>query len=111
MTAKIAALVFTLLIDIGIGVAVFVFLLVAMNGFSESDATWGLGVYIVLAIVISVTMGTLAFFGVGFLMKRHLSGAVAALIAVPVFSVIGGCLKLVCCFIGIGVADYVRVNY
>jgi hypothetical protein len=111
MAAKIAALVITLLINIGIGVAVFVFMLVAMNGFSESDAEWGLGVYIVLALIVSVAMGTLAFFGVGFLMKKGLNGAVAALIAVPVFSVIGGVVKVVCGFIGIAVADYVRVNY
>ena len=86
-------------------------MLVAMNGFSESDAEWGLGVYIVLGLGVSILMGTLAYFATSYLIKKDLNGAVSALIAVPVFSVVGGGLKLVCCFIGIAVADYVRVNY
>jgi len=46
-----------LLISIAFGVAVFFFrLLFAMNGFSESDTNYGLGAYILLAILVSLLM-------------------------------------------------------
>ena len=111
MASKIAAFIVTFLTNLVIGVAIFFFMLVAMNGFHESDANWGLGVYIALALSISVVMSVLAYIATGYLIRKELHGAIAVLVAVPVFSVIGGCLKFVCCFIGIGVADYVRVNY
>jgi hypothetical protein len=43
-------------------------------------------------------------------MKRNFRGWTAALIAVPVFSVIGLGLKLVCSVVGVAVSEYVRVN-
>ena len=111
MAAKITAFILTLLINIAIGVAVFFFMLIIMNGFSGSDAEPGLIAYVALGLLVSLLMGTGAFLLTSFLMKRELKGAIAALIAVPIFSVVGGGLKIVCAFIGIMIADYVRVNY
>ena len=111
MTAKIVAFVITLLTNIAIGVAVFFFMLLAMNGFQESDATYGLVTYIVLALVISLAMSTAAWFAVRYLQTREFRGWIAALIAVPAFSIIGGSLKIVCGIIGVLIAEYVRVNH
>jgi hypothetical protein len=110
MTAKLAALLVTLLINIAVGVAIFFFMLLAMNGYSESDAMWGLGVYIVLGLTVSVTASAGAFFTVQLLIKRKFNQALSALIAVPIFSVIGAGLKIVCSFIGVLTSEYVRTH-
>lgn len=111
MAAKIIAALITLIANIAGGVVFFFFLLIAMNGLSESDANWGFGAYIILAIIVTLLMSTGAFLLVPFLQKKQFSGVVSALIAIPVFSIVGVGLKFVCCLIGIGIADYVRVNY
>jgi hypothetical protein len=111
MAAKLAAFLITLLINIAVGVAIFFFMLLAMNGFSESDALYGLGTYIVLAILVSLLMTGGAVVVVQVLTKRQFRGWVAALIAIPIFSVVGASLKFVCSIIGVLIADYVRVNY
>lgn len=110
MAPKLAAFFITLLINIAIGVVVFFFLLIAMNGYSESDANYGLGTYIILALLVSVVMSSLAALVVHVLLKRKFRGFIAALIAIPTFSVVGAGLKLLCCIIGLLIADYVRVN-
>jgi hypothetical protein len=110
MSAKILTALITLLINIAIGVAIFFVLLLAMNGYSESDATYGLGSYVVLALIVSLLMSTCAAVLVHILMKRQFRGWTAALIAVPSFSIIGGGLKVVCSIIGVAVAEYARVN-
>lgn len=111
MVSKIVTFAITFLINVAIGVVVLFFMLIAMNGFSESDANYGLGAYIVLAFLVSLAMGTLAAITVHLLMRRQFGGVVAGLIAVAIFSVIGGVLKFVCSMIGVMVAEYVRVNH
>ena len=108
---KLVSFFLTLAINIAIGVVVFFFLLIAMNGYSESDATYGLVVYGVLALVVSLLMAGGALATAQALMKRSYSGVSAAFIAVPIFSVIGAGLKIACALIGVLVADYVRVHY
>ncbi len=111
MAIKIAAFVITLLINISVGVAVFFFMLLAMNGFSESDATYGFGAYIVMAVIVTLLMSTLAVVSIQLLIKREFRGWVSALIAVPIFSVIGAGLKIACSIIGVMIAEYVRTHY
>lgn len=111
MTAKIIAAIITCLINIAAGVVIFFMMLVAMNGFSGSDAEWGLGAYIILALIISLSMSLGAFLLSGLLLNKQFSSVTAALIAIAVFAIAGIVLKIVSSLIGIGVADYVRVNY
>lgn len=111
MAVKVAASFVTLLINIAAGVVIFFFMLLAMNGFSQSDANYGLGTYIVLAVFVSLLIGLGAAVVVHLLMKREFRSAVVSLIAMPVFSVIAAGLKIVCSIIGVLVAAYVRVNY
>ncbi len=111
MAVKIAAFVLTLLINIGIGFALFFVMLVAMNGYSESDATYGLVSFAILGIIVSFLMATLAAFAAGKLIKRELNPILSVLIAVIVFSLFGAFLKVVCSIIGVGISEFVRVNF
>ena len=110
MAPKIIAFLITLILNIAAGVAVFFFMLLAMNGYSESDSTYGLVAYIVLALIVSLLMSFAAVVLVNILQKRKFSGVVSSLIAIPVFVVVGAVLKCVCAIIGVGVAELVRVN-
>jgi hypothetical protein len=111
MAAKLAAFFITLLINVVTGFAIFFFMLLAMNGFSESDATYGIGAYIVLAMVVGLAMSAGAAFTVYLLAKRGFRSGMAVLCAVPLFSVVGAGLNIVCSIIGVLVADYVSVHY
>jgi O-antigen/teichoic acid export membrane protein len=111
MGAKIAALLVTLTAGLAGGVAILFFMLVAMNGYSESDATWGLGIYILLALVASVSMGFVAFFVTGRLIKREFSSVIASLITIAIFSLVGFGLEIVSSLIGVGIAEFVRVKF
>ena len=111
MTAKIAAFLITLLVNIAIGVLVFFFMLIAMNGYSESDATYGLGAYIVLALLVSFLMGLCATAVTQVLLKRNFRPLRAVSISIAAFSFVGIGLEVVCVLIGVLTAEFVRVNY
>lgn len=111
MSAKIAAFVITFLILLAAGVAIFFAMLVAMNGYSESDATYGFAAYIVLAFAVSLAMALQAFLTAGALLKRGKGGPASAVIAILIFSAVGVVLKLACCIIGVGIAEFARVNF
>jgi len=111
MAPKVLAAVITLLINISAGVVVFFAMLLGMNGFSESDANYGIVAYIILAVAVSITMALLAAVGVHLLMKRNFRPVSAAVISIVVFATFGSVLKVVCSVVGILVADFVRVNF
>mgnify|MGYP003594548966 CR=1 FL=1 len=111
MTSKIVAFILTLTLSLAAGTVVLLFLLIAMNGYSESDAMWGLGVYALLAFAVSVLMGFGAFLATGSLQKRQYGAFPSVLISVILFTVIGSIADGVCALIGVGVAEFVRVNF
>lgn len=111
MAAKIIAFLITMVANIASGVGILFIMLIAMNGYSGSDAEWGLGAYIILAIVVSILMGIGAVLLVHRLIKRQFSAALSALIAIIAFSILGIGLEIGCSLIGIGIAEYVRVNH
>lgn len=111
MLSKIIAFSVTFLVTTAVSIALLFGSLLAMNGFSESDASWGLGAYIILSLVIVVVMSAASVVGVHFLVKRAFSSAVAALIATLASSIIGVIATVVSSIIGIMIADFVRRNY
>ena len=111
MASRIVALIATLIVDIVAAIMFLFGMLIAMNGFSEKDATWGLGAFVLLALLVTLVTSIGAFFLTGILIKRQFSPIVSALIAIPVFSIVGIGLEIVCSLIGVGVAEFVRVNY
>lgn len=110
MAAKIAAFVVTLIANIIAAIVILFAMLVAMNGYSESDATWGFGAYVLLALIVAFLMSVSALLSVGFLAKKQFGPVGSALIAIAVFSIVGLGLEIVCGLIGVGMAEFVRVN-
>ena len=111
MIPKVVAAIVTGLMNLAVGVMVFVFMLLAMNGFSESDANYGIVAYIILAVIVTVLMAVSAVATVHLLLKRNWGAAGAAILAILLFSGVGAGLKVVCSIIGLLVADLLRVNF
>jgi hypothetical protein len=86
-------------------------MLVAMNGFSETDATWGLGTYVVLMVVFTAAAGAGAAVMTSRLASRGRGKAVAMLIAIPLFCIGGVLAEIVAGVIGVAVAEIARVNF
>ena len=102
MAAKLAALLLTLLLSIAVGVVVLAFMIIAMNGYSEGDAAWGLGVFVALGLIVSVLAGIAAYFFAGALVKKEFSLLFAASVAVPVCTIVAIVLEIVAALIGVG---------
>ena len=111
MAPKIIACFLTLLANVVAGLSVFFVMLIAMNGYSEDDAVFGIVTYVVLAVLVTIFMSVSAVLLVNNLQKRKFSGVAAAIIAILVFSASGVILKVICGLLGIGIAEFMRVNY
>ena len=111
MIPKLMAAIMTGLVNLAVGIVVFFFMLLAMNGFSESDANYGIATYIILAVVVTILMAVFAVAAVHILLKRNWGAAGAVILAIVIFSGVGAGLKVVCSIIGVLVADFVRVNF
>ena len=111
MSYKIAAIICTFLAAAVADIVILFTMLMAMNGYSESDATWGLAVYVVLAAVASLLMSIGALFLTGKFIGKQFGPLVSLLIAVSVCTVAGLILEIIGGLIGLGVAEFVRLNY
>jgi hypothetical protein len=111
MAVKIVAAISTLILNIAVGVVVLATLILAMNGFNESDAMWGLGTFVVLGFIVAVVMALSAFFLAGFLQKKQYGSVATAILPILVFSIVGGGLEIVAGGVGVGVAEVVRVRF
>ena len=86
-------------------------MLVALNGYSENDAMWGLGTYVVLAVILTAAMAAGAGVTTRALIGKQMSALVSSLIAISLFSIGGVIAGIVCSLIGVGVAEFVRVMF
>ena len=111
MTAKILASVITLVLNAVLAVAVLLFLLLAMNGYSESDAETGLIVYVVLAVLSAILAADASAWVVSMMIRRRFVPASSAVIAVPLCTAFGAGLIVPSALIAVLIAEYVRVNY
>jgi len=111
MSYKIAAIICTFLAAAVADIVILFTMLMAMNGYSESDAMWGLGTFVVFAFLASVFAGIGSIILVSRLQTRQFSVAKGLLIAIPVSSIVGVGLIFASALIGVGVAEFVRVNY
>lgn len=110
MTPKIIAAIIIAGINAVVGVLVFFFLLVAMNGYSERVASYGLGAFVILALIVTMSMAAVGFLLTGRLVKRSRGSVHAALLSTVVGSVLGAFLKVVSALVGIGVAEIIRAG-
>ena len=109
MLPKVIAFVITFAVNLVIAAACLFFLLLALNGFYESDANWGIGAFLMIALFASAGTALVAAGGVHFLMSRKGYGAALSLaIFVPLFIIVGGTINSTGIVIGALVADIVR---
>lgn len=93
---KVETFLITALINIGIGAFLFFMLIISMNGFSEDEATPGLVLFIVWALISSLGAGALSFLSVKYLTeKKSFNRWLAALLAIVVFVIIGAAVNFV----------------
>lgn len=110
MTSKIIAALLIAAINAIMGVAVFLFLLVAMNGYSERIASYGLGAFVILGLAVTVSVAIGGFLITGYLLKRGRSPVLAGFLSTVAGSVLGAFLKVVSALVGIGVAEVIRAG-
>ncbi len=87
---KIASFLITLLGNILIGAILLFFLLLALNGFSEKQATPAIILYVIWALIFSILAASLSVWTLIFLVnKKSFNSLLAGLISVGVFTIIG----------------------
>ncbi len=111
MAAKIVSALVTLILLLALAVVVFAFMIIIMNGFSESDAKWGIYGYLGLSVLVTALMSAGAAVLAGRLMKKEMHIALVVFISSAVFTAIGATLICVSGFVGVVIADIVRKNF
>lgn len=111
MAARLISSVLAVLICLLTGVAILLFLLLAMNGYSEADATWGLAAYIILAFLTAVLIGFAAYYSTNYLLRRTMNAALAAILPAGVLVVLGAGMQVISGLIAVGIAEFARVNW
>ena len=88
-----------------------VVLLIVMNGYSESDAQWGLGGFVLLSIIVAIAMAASGFILTGVLLGRGFRNITAFAIAV-IGPIAGGVvLQSASVVIGLLIAEFVRTTF
>ncbi|HSK70771.1 MAG TPA: hypothetical protein VK892_03680 [Pyrinomonadaceae bacterium] len=106
---KIGAFLLTATANLGIGIILFFFLIIALNGYSESQATPGLILFIVWILFFSLAAAVFSFFTVTFLTKKKsFSPFAAAVFSTIGFVFIGGILDFIGIFAAIGLIEVLR---
>lgn len=110
MGAKIAAFILTFVLQIAIGASLFFLLIVVLNGYSESDAFYGIVSFLVLAFAVSLAMSLAAVLIASKLLARGFRRSVSVMAAVAVCSAAGFVLKAVGGIASVAVAEIARSN-
>ncbi len=100
-----------MVVNVIAGVGTLFFMLIAMNGYSESDASWGFGAYALLAMIVAIAMSIGAVVFANYLINGNRSPALALLISITAFSMIGIVLEIACGLVGVGLAELVRTKF
>ena len=107
---QILAAITTFVLDLVVTVVVAIVLLIAMNGFSERDATPGLIVYAILAIAGSIAAGVGAWLLSGRFVDRGRGRAATFFISMPIMTVAGSIVIIAASLVAVAIAEYVRVH-
>lgn len=111
MAAKLLSLILTMIFTIAAGVIILLTMVVAMNGYSESDATWGFIVFIGLATAGIALISAAAYLLSRSLLRRNFKPLTSVVIAVPACTAAGMIFMAIASLAGVGAAEFVRVNY
>lgn len=106
---KIAVFLITALANLAVGFVLFFFLIIALNGYSGSQAEPGLILFIVWALFFSLAAAVLSVLAINYLTKKKsFSRLTAAIISVIVFIFVGGILDFIGIFAAIGLIEALR---
>lgn len=106
---RIIVFALTFMIQLAAAAAGYVVLLVSMNGYSGRDASPGINLYLVLALVSALGLGLASAFTAKLLVERRSFGRPAAsATAVLGLSVVGGLILVVSGIAAIILAEFMR---
>jgi hypothetical protein len=106
---KIATFLITALINAAVSFVMFFMLLLAMNGFHESDALPGLLLYIVWGLLSAIITGVLGILLANYLAtKKSLNKIAATVISTVIFIIVGGVSVAVSFFAAVLLASAMR---
>lgn len=108
MGAKVAAFLLTLVAMVILAVVGFVVLIIALNGYNESDATYSFGAYGIFAFLLVFAFACVAGGVTHVLIGREFGSKSAAMIGILVGVAVGFVGLFVCIVIGVLLAEYFR---
>ena len=111
MTPNTVALAITLVANAVTSVVVLAVMVLTLNGYSESDSTYGMVTWLILVLLCILLTCSAAFSGVQVLMKRKFRPFTAVLIAAVCTSVAAILLNIACGIVGVATAEFVRTYF
>ncbi len=110
MAAKIITFLLILGINVAVGVAFVFMLMLGLNGFSERDAGYAFGFFIVGGLLVSFLTATAGVFLVKFLTGKQWNQVLAVALSVIGFASFVFVLKVVFFFISFFFSDFFRTR-
>lgn len=111
MVPRVLASLITISINVAVAVVLFFAMLITMNGYSESDATYGIGIFLMLAGVILVGLFPASFGAMHLLERRGFGQWTSMALTDLVYAVVGAILLSFSILIGVGVAELARSSF
>ena len=110
MTAKIITFLTIGGVNLAVSVFLLFFLMLGLNCFSESDATYAFLFFIIGAFVSAALSGILGIVLLNILINKNFRSVSASIIAVLIFSIIGAVINIALFFGGLIIAEIVRTS-
>lgn len=109
-TLGLKAVVFssTLIVCLAAAAIFFVGMIVALNGYGESDATWGMAGFAAIALLSAVIAGAAAAGLFSWLIARSFRTLSASAMAITACSVVGVAAEFICSIFGVLIAELAR---
>jgi hypothetical protein len=99
----------TFVVNVAVCLVMLFFMLLGMNGYSESEATYGIGTFAAAGLAVSLLCSVLAVKFIRYLTHiKHRGRVFASLIAVPGFVFVGTLVNFAAMLAGVLVAEMVR---
>jgi len=111
MGAKIAAFLISVVLVIAIAVLGLFFLLIALNGYSESDVTYGFAAFGILSFLAALVSGAIAAAIAHLMTRREFKAFGSILAGVATAFVFGVVAIVVTSGLAVGITEYARNNF
>jgi hypothetical protein len=109
MTGKILCFIATLIINVAIAAFLFFAMILAMNGFSGSDAEIGLLTFTAIAAISSFATAVLSFIVSGVIQTKMQKGEfISIFVSILAFTMVNGFVCIIAMIVGVGIAEMKR---